>query len=357
MGRDFYEVLGVSRSASQSDIKKAYRKLALKWHPDKNTDNQEEAQKKFQEISSAFEVLSDPEKKKAYDQFGEAGLGMNGDGGGGSAGPGGATFHFSGGGPGGMDPRKIFEQFFGTGDPFAAGDDEDGGGFGGPFASMGGMGGPQMMFSSMGGMPGGMSGMPGGMSGMPQQRQQAPKKQQPPVTVPLNVSLDVIYKGGTKKVKITKKVYDASGRFTNVSVEKEIPIKKGWKDGTKITYEREGDEAPGTVPADIVFVITSKPHDVFKREGDDLIATCPISLNQAISGFNSSITHLDGRVINFRMDNATPDTVKTIPADGMPNVKSQTKGDLKIKFHIKFPELSEPDRVQISRILSQYSSR
>lgn len=356
MGKDFYQVLGVSRSASQSEIKKAYRKLALKWHPDKNTDNQEEAQKKFQEISAAFEVLSDPEKKKTYDQFGEAGLGMNGEGGGGGGpGPGGASFHFSGGGPGGIDPRKIFEQFFGTGDPFAAGDDDDGpGGFGGhPFASMGGMGGggPQMMFSSMGGMPGGMS-----MGGMPQQqqRQQQPTRKQPPITVPLNVPLDLIYKGGTKKVKITKKIYDPSGNFTNASVEKEIPIKKGWKDGTKITYEKEGDEAPGTTPADIIFVITSKPHEVFTREGDDLIATCPITLQQAISGFNSSITHLDGRVINFRMENATPSTMKTIPGDGMPNTKAQTKGDLKIKFHIHFPNLSEPDRMQISRILSQY---
>lgn len=245
------------------------------------------------------------------------------------------------------------------------------GGMGGPFASMGGMGGgPQMMFSSMGGMP--------------QQRQQPPKKQQP-ITVPLNVPLDLIYKGGTKKVKITKKIYDASGRFQNVSVEKEIPIKKGWKDGTKITYEREGDEAPGTTPADIIFVITSKPHEVFSREGDDLIATCPITLMQALSGFNSSITHLDGRVINFRMESATPSTVKTIPGDGniihllirdflclncthtpysfnttikmigMPNTKAQSKGDLKIKFHIEFPNLSEPDRMQICRILSQYS--
>jgi len=203
-----------------------------------------------------------------------------------------------------------------------------------------------MMFSSMGGMP-------GATGGMPKQSQQ-PARKQPPITVPLNVPLDLIYKGGTKKVKITKKIYDPSGRFTNVSVEKEIPIKKGWKDGTKITYEKEGDEAPGTTPADIIFVITSKPHEVFSREGDDLIATCPITLQQAISGFSTSVTHLDGRVINFRMDNASPETTKTIPGDGMPNVKAQTKGDMKIRFQIKFPELSDPDRVEISRILAQY---
>ena len=81
-------------------------------------------------------------------------------------------------------------------------------------------------------------------------------------------------------------------------------------------HMKRGDEAPGTTPADIIFVITSKPHEVFSREGDDLIATCPITLQQAISGFSTSVTHLDGRVINFRMDNASPETTKTIPGDG-----------------------------------------
>ena len=70
MSKDYYKILGIQKSASPDEIKKAYRKLALKWHPDKNPDNQEEAQSKFQEINAAFEILSDPEKKKMYDQFG-----------------------------------------------------------------------------------------------------------------------------------------------------------------------------------------------------------------------------------------------------------------------------------------------
>merc|ERR1712159_606423 len=117
-----------------------------------------------------------------------------------------------------------------------------GDGFGG-----GGFGGGGHPFASMMGGGGGMGGMPG----MQQQRQQQqqPLRKQPAVTTPLNVPLEDIYKGGTKRVRITKKIYDASGRFTTAAVEKEIPIKAGWKDGTKITYEREGDEAPGTTPA------------------------------------------------------------------------------------------------------------
>merc|ERR1711962_1070212 len=106
MGRDFYKILDVARDASDRDIKKAYRKLALKYHPDKNQGDAA-AEAKFKEISAAFEVLSDPKKKETYDRFGEEGL----QGGGGG-----------GGGFGGADPNDIFRMFFGGG---------DGGGFGG----------------------------------------------------------------------------------------------------------------------------------------------------------------------------------------------------------------------------------
>lgn len=80
MGKNYYEILGVSRDADATALKKAYRKLALRWHPDKNPNNQEEAQKKFQEITEAFSILNDPEKRRTYDQFGEEGL-NNGNGG------------------------------------------------------------------------------------------------------------------------------------------------------------------------------------------------------------------------------------------------------------------------------------
>ena len=92
-GKDFYDTLGISRGASDSEIKKAYRKLAMKWHPDKNQDNKEAAEKKFKAVSEAYEVLSDPKKKDKYDQFGEDGL----------------KDGFGGGGPG-MDPHDIFRK-------------------------------------------------------------------------------------------------------------------------------------------------------------------------------------------------------------------------------------------------------
>ena len=138
MGRDFYKILGVTRSSTEQEIKKAYKKLALKWHPDRvEPAKKDEAQAKFQEIGEAFDVLTDPEKKRIYDQVGEDGLKMGGGGGGSSedggmsgAGGSGRTFHFRPGGGGFRGADDIFREMFGTGDPFAA--DSDGSGdFGG----------------------------------------------------------------------------------------------------------------------------------------------------------------------------------------------------------------------------------
>ncbi|KAG8942420.1 hypothetical protein FRC03_003229, partial [Tulasnella sp. 419] len=156
-GKDYYAVLGVSKDANEEDIKKAYKKMALKWHPDRNAGS-EAASQKFKEVSEAFEVLSDKNKRAVYDQFGEEGLKGGGvpppgasGGAFGSSGfsgfPGGATFSFSSNGPGGpggfgggfrpTDPNSIFEQFFssfgGGGASFMDVDDEPRSPFGGAF--------------------------------------------------------------------------------------------------------------------------------------------------------------------------------------------------------------------------------
>jgi len=149
---DYYKVLGVDRSASENEIAKAYKKLALKYHPDKNPDNKAAAEENFKVITEAYEVLHDAEKRKSYDQFGKAGLS------GGAGGPGGGVSF--------QHADEIFKAFFGGNDPFSVffggdGDDDMSGMFGGK----GGMPGGARVFFRNGGMPGGMGGM-GGMPGM-----------------------------------------------------------------------------------------------------------------------------------------------------------------------------------------------
>jgi DnaJ homolog subfamily B member 4 len=375
---DYYKTLGVGKKATADEIKKAYRKLALKWHPDRvKGDEKEAAEKKFKEIGEAFEVLSDPEKRKTYDVGGfdpMGGMGGGNGGGGGGPPPG---FSFGGGGPGGGgpgarsfpfggggDPHDIFQAFFGSSDASAFNSDEDegspfgGGGMGGGFPGMmGGGGGGGMPFMMGGqGMPGGMGGRGGGMGQQQQQQrqQQAPKKKADPVNYDLNVSLEDLYGGTTKKMRITKKIMDGgSGRQTSVSNEKQISVKAGWKDGTKITYNNEGDEAPGIIPADIIFTVKAKPHDRFERDRDQLLYTCPVTLREAICGVSKSVRSLDGRNVKIEAHHVTPETVLTIPNEGMPNSKSGVKGDLKVKFLIRFPEFNDADRDELGSMLGR----
>jgi curved DNA-binding protein CbpA len=145
---DYYKVLGVERSANDHEIGKAYKKMALKHHPDKNPDNKEKAEENFKLITEAYDVLSNADKRKTYDQFGKGGL-QNGGGGG------------PGGGVSFQQADDIFKAFFGGQDPFSMFFSQDDDGFGG----MGGKGGPRVVFRSGpgGGGMGGMGGMPGGM--------------------------------------------------------------------------------------------------------------------------------------------------------------------------------------------------
>ncbi|KAJ8460090.1 hypothetical protein OPV22_033016 [Ensete ventricosum] len=331
----YYETLGVPKSASQDDLKKAYRKAAIKNHPDKGGDPE-----KFKELAQAYEVLSDPEKREIYDQYGEDALkeGM--------------------GGGGGHDPFDIFSSFFG----------------GGPFGGGGG--------SSRG------------------RRQRRGED----VIHPLKVSLEDLYNGTSKKLSLSRNVIcqkckgkgsksgasmkcsgcQGSGmrvtirqigpgmiqqmqqpcnecRGTGETInekdrcpqckgEKVVPekkvlevvVEKGMQNGQKIAFPGEADEAPDTVTGDIVFVLQQKDHSKFKRKGDDLFFEHTLSLSEALCGFQYVLTHLDNRQLLIKSNPGEvvkPDQFKAINDEGMPMYQRPfMRGKLYIHFTVDFPE-------------------
>jgi DnaJ family protein B protein 4 len=337
MGKDYYKTLGVDKNATPEEIKKAYRKLALKWHPDRNLKNKEEAENRFKDIGEAYSVLSDAKKRQIYDQVGEQGLHGQSSGGFSTSGntDGGRT-HFTY-----MNAEDIFKQFFGDQNPFAS--------FGMGNMRSGGHG-TRVHFSkgfqktNNDGMSGFSFGNMGGdemyedtdtnMRNMQPQQAEA-------VQTPLHCSLEELYNGATKKMRINRKRLGADGHSTYDDVKiLEINVKPGWKAGTKITFPKEGDEKPGVIPGDIIFVVTPKPHPRFKRTGNDLTYKHRITLKQALTGFTMEIETLDHRKLRIPINKiASSDYVHKIPNEGMPISKggSSSKGNLYVEFVVTFP--------------------
>jgi len=336
MGKDYYAILGVSRDANETELKAAYKKLALKWHPDRNLNNKEEAEAKFKEIAEAYEVLNDTKKRQIYDQVGEEGLkgGMGG---------GGADFH-------GSNPFDVFNMFFG-------------GGMGG----MGGMGNMEDIFGSMGGAgmrgnagnfkfptSGGFPGFGGPGFGGPGFGNGYGSQKDPPIMRDVQLTLEDLYKGVQKKYNISRKVTDPSGMTRTESKQIELNVVPGWKEGTKVTFHNEGDVRPGVEPADMIFVIKEQPHKFFKRERESLFYTVKINLSQALRGVKLTIPHLDGTtrqvVITDRV--IDPSYEHRIVGAGMPIPKQPgSYGDLIIKFEIQFPRtLNQEQKDQIKLV-------
>ncbi|KAF2550613.1 hypothetical protein F2Q68_00037524 [Brassica cretica] len=304
MAVDYYKLLQVDRSATDDDLKKAYRKLAMKWHPDKNPTTKIDAEAKFKQISEAYDVLSDPQKRAVYDQYGEEGLKGNVPPPNAASG---ASYFSTGFNPRSAD--DIFAEFFGFSTPF-------GGGGGG-----GGAGGSMHHHHHH------------------HHHHQAAARKVAPIENKLPCSLEDLYKGTNKKMKISREILDASGKATQTEEILTIGVKPGWKKGTKITFPEKGNEHPGVIPADLVFIIDEKPHPVFTRDGNDLIVTQKISLAEALTGYTVNLTTLDGRTLTILITNVIhPEYEEVVPKEGMPLQKDQTKkGNLRIKFNIKFP--------------------
>lgn len=337
MGKDYYRILGISKDANEEEIKKAYRKLALKYHPDKNKESN--AEEKFKEIAEAYEVLTDKKKRETYDKFGEEGLKKGyGDAGADHGG----TYHFSYGG----DPYKTFENFFQT--------STNGGFTGFPFGTfnLGGGMGPSVYDVDDGFYhPSGQRGHHNrhGSARRAHQQQSSqpqPKQQDPAVEQDLPVSLEEVLKGTTKKMKINRKALHSDGRSYREDKVLTINVKPGWKAGTKITFPREGDQSANTIAADIVFIIRDKPHPTFKRDGSDIRYTHKISLKDALTcNTIVRVPTLTGEMVNLPIGEIIkPNSTKLIPYKGLPHTKEPTKfGDLIVSFEIVFPDTLSPD--------------
>ena len=286
-GKDYYAILGVQRTASADEIRKAYRSLARKYHPDVSTEG--DAGDRFNEVQQAYEVLSDEEKRRAYDQFGEAGVGA------GAAGwPG-----YGGGGGGNVDPDRfqdIFEQMFSGGGPTPGGN---------PF---------------------------GGGGGAPRSRRGGD------VTSSMTVTFMTAAQGGAEEI-----------RLDGASVEVRIPA--GIEDGGKLRLRGRGQPGlHGGEAGDLIVTVHVGAHPVLRRDGLDLIVDVPISLAEAGLGTVVRVPLLKGS-IELKIPPCTSSGRRLrVPGKGIEDDRQRT-GDFYAQVQIVSPdELGEDARAVLGQL-------
>ncbi|MHB1557705.1 MAG: DnaJ C-terminal domain-containing protein [Isosphaeraceae bacterium] len=303
--RDYYEVLGVARDATPEAIKKAYRALARKFHPDVNPGDKT-AEAKFKEVQQAYDVLSDADKKARYDRFGDAAFeGMA------AAGPrtgaSNFTFHF-GGEPGqGQGYDNIdFSQFFGhMGGAAGAGVDEDEEGpAGGIFEDL------------LGRMRTGRTGRP-----------RAGRSMEAPLSIPFLTAV----RGGETTIELQR-----GGGKTETLV---VKIPPGVETGSKLRLKGRGERGAKGAPAgDLTIVITVEPHPYFRREGRDLLVDLPITVGEAILGAKVDVPSPDGQKSLTIPAGTSGGQKLRLRGLGLPAAGSKPAGDLFIVVKVVVPK-------------------
>lgn len=348
--RDYYEVLGVGRDATEEEIKKAYRKLARQYHPDVNKSP--DAAEKFKEINEAYQVLSDPQKRAMYDKFGHAGVDPNAAQGGFGGGTGGFGDFGDFGDFGGFDFGKdifgnIFENFFGGGfsesrksGPVRGADIrfdleitlED--------AFFGAEKEIELYRIEACSKCGGTGAKPGGSKTCPVCGGRGQVRQVQNTPFGRYISITTCTRCGGNGIVIEDPCPECHGTGkVRASRKIKVKIPPGVDTGSKLRLAGEGE--PGTMggPAgDLYVVIHVKPHKLFVRQGDDLIYEAPISFVQAALGAEIEIPTLDGRARLKIPEGTQPGTRFRIKGKGMPRLRGYGRGDLHVRVDVVVPK-------------------
>lgn len=343
--RDYYELLGVARNASIDDIKKSYRKLALKYHPDRNPGDKS-SEEKFKEVAEAYEVLSDPQKKSAYDQFGHAGVGA----GAGTAGFGGGGF--------GVDLEEALRMFMGE---FGRGSGNSV--FGDFFEESAGWQGGGRRHKVRG------NDLRYDMEITLEEAAFGTKKE---IQAVINETCKAcngeggIGRSACSNCNGSGMAYSRQGIFTisrtcskchgtgavvkthcktcrgagTLPENKRISVKvpDGVETGSRLRITSAGDPGPkGGEPGDLYIIIHVKEHPLFKREGDDLLCEMPVSFITAATGDDVEVPTLDGR-IKLRIPPGTQSgKIFKVKGKGMPDIHGYGRGDLYIRITAEVP--------------------
>ncbi len=339
MKQDYYEILGIDKNASAAEIKKAYRKKAIAYHPDKNPGDSK-AEDMFKKAAEAYEVLSDADKKARYDQFGHA------------------AFEGGGFGGGGMNMEDIFSQF---GDIF-------GSAFGGGFSGFGGFGG------------GGQRRVKGGnlrirvqlsleevANGVEKKVKVRRKVQAPGVTYKtcttcngagqvtkitntilgrMQTAATCAMCGGSGQI-LDKRPSDADSQGLKVSEETvSIKIPAGVEEGMQLKVSGKGNEAPGnSIPGDLLVAIETKEHATLKREGDNLHYDLYISISDAVLGTSKEIDTVTGKVRIKLESGIQSGKILRLRGKGISNINGYGNGDLLVHINVWTPkELNKEQR-------------
>jgi len=294
--KDYYKILGVPRNASKDQIKKSYRELARKYHPDLNP-NDKSSEEKFKKIQEAYEVLSKDEKRKQYDMFGTTGFGQGGTGS--RQGWQGSTGGFKYSGDfGGFD--EVFRDVFGFGSAAGTGRRRAGGD---PFSDI---------------------------FGHAEQQSGAKKDIEHEITIDFHTAIN----GGTRELNI--KSHGAAGSQTTEKISVKIPV--GVTNGSKIRVAGKGETDRRGVRGDLILSVNVTPHPIFRREKDDISLDLPVTFYEAALGANITVPTLEGSASVVVPKGVKNGTKLRLKGKGIKNIKTGKKGDQFVVIKIEMPD-------------------